>query len=61
MGDSLTAGFTNGSLVFTHQQFSWPALLARQTGTSIASFQQPYITRARRARPSSPSCRSPRS
>jgi lysophospholipase L1-like esterase len=44
VGDSLTAGFTNGSLVLTHQQFSWPALLAGQTGTPITSFQQPYIT-----------------
>lgn len=44
VGDSLTAGFTNGSLVFTHQSVSWPALLAQKTGTSIEQFQQPYIT-----------------
>ena len=44
VGDSLTAGFTNGSLVLTHQSVSWPALVARQTGTSIVEFQQPYIT-----------------
>ncbi len=44
VGDSLTAGFTNGSLVLTHQPTSWPALLAGQTGTPITSFQQPYIT-----------------
>ncbi len=44
VGDSLTAGFTNGGLVLTHQSISWPALLAGQTGTSIAQFQQPYIT-----------------
>jgi lysophospholipase L1-like esterase len=44
VGDSLTAGFTNGSLVLTHQAVSWPALVARQTGTPIESFQQPYIT-----------------
>jgi lysophospholipase L1-like esterase len=44
VGDSLTAGFTNGSLVLTHQQFSWPVLLAGQIGTPITSFQQPYIT-----------------
>ena len=44
VGDSLTAGFTNGGLVLTHQSISWPALLASRTGTSIAQFQQPYIT-----------------
>jgi lysophospholipase L1-like esterase len=44
VGDSLTAGFTNGSLVLTHQSVSWPALLAGRTGTSITKFQQPYIT-----------------
>lgn len=44
VGDSLTAGFTNGSLVYTHQQSSWPALLAGQIGISLTSFQQPYIT-----------------
>jgi lysophospholipase L1-like esterase len=44
VGDSLSAGFTNGSLVLTHQPTSWPALLAGQTGTPITSFQQPYIT-----------------
>jgi lysophospholipase L1-like esterase len=44
VGDSLSAGFTNGSLVLTHQQYSWPSLVARQIGTPITSFQQPYIT-----------------
>jgi lysophospholipase L1-like esterase len=44
VGDSLSAGFTNGSLVLTHQPASWPALLAGRIGTSITDFQQPYIT-----------------
>jgi lysophospholipase L1-like esterase len=44
VGDSLTAGFTNGSLVLTHQAASWPLLLARQAGVGSANFQQPYMT-----------------
>jgi lysophospholipase L1-like esterase len=42
LGDSLTAGFTNGSLVQTHQAVSYPALLARQAGVQL--FQQPLVT-----------------
>jgi lysophospholipase L1-like esterase len=41
MGDSLTAGVVNGSLVETHQRSSYPALIARQAG--LTSFQQPTI------------------
>jgi lysophospholipase L1-like esterase len=44
VGDSLTAGFTNGSLVLTHQAASWPLLLARQAGVGSSNYQQPYIT-----------------
>lgn len=42
IGDSLAAGFSSGSLVETHQQFSVPAHLARQAGV-FAGFQQPLI------------------
>jgi lysophospholipase L1-like esterase len=41
IGDSLAAGYTNNSLVETHQVNSVPALLARQAG--VADFQQPLI------------------
>ncbi len=44
VGDSLTAGFSNLSLVLTHQAASWPLLLAQQAGVGTANFQQPYIT-----------------
>jgi len=44
VGDSLTAGFSNLSLVLTHQTASWPLLLAQQAGVSASNFQQPYIT-----------------
>jgi lysophospholipase L1-like esterase len=44
VGDSLTAGFSNGSLVLTHQTASWPLLLAQQVGVGAANFQQPYVT-----------------
>ncbi len=42
IGDSLAAGFSSGSLVESHQQYSMPALLARQAGVA-AGFQQPLI------------------
>jgi len=42
VGDSLAAGFTNGSLVETHQRHSVPLLIAQQAGVS-GSFQQPTI------------------
>jgi lysophospholipase L1-like esterase len=42
IGDSLAAGFTNGSLVETHQRYSVPLLIAQQAGVS-GSFQQPTV------------------
>jgi lysophospholipase L1-like esterase len=42
IGDSLAAGYTNNSLVETHQVHSVPAHLARQGG--VADFQQPLVT-----------------
>jgi len=42
LGDSLTAGFSNGSLVETHQRVSYPALLARQAG--VTAFEQPLVS-----------------
>jgi lysophospholipase L1-like esterase len=41
-GDSLTAGFSNGSLVESHQSLSYPALLARQAG--VSTFEQPLVS-----------------
>jgi len=41
VGDSLAAGFSNGSLVETHQRTSVPALIARQAG--VAGFEQPLV------------------
>lgn len=43
VGDSLAAGYQSGSLVETHQQYSVPALLARQAGQA-ANFQAPLVT-----------------
>jgi lysophospholipase L1-like esterase len=42
VGDSLAAGYVNGSLVETHQRFSVPAHIARQAGA--ASFELPRIS-----------------
>ncbi len=42
IGDSLTAGFMSGGLVADDQQYSYPALLARQFG--ITDFEQPWIS-----------------
>ena len=42
LGDSFGAGFTNGSLVMSHQQYSVPATIARQAGAP--DFQQPLIS-----------------
>lgn len=42
LGDSLTAGFSSGSINSTFQSTSYPALLARQFGT--ADFQQPLVS-----------------
>ena len=42
LGDSLTAGFSNASLVETHQRRSYPALLARQA--AVSAFEQPLVS-----------------
>lgn len=42
LGDSLTAGFQSGGLVQTRQQWSYPAVMARQFGT--VGFEQPSIS-----------------
>jgi lysophospholipase L1-like esterase len=42
LGDSLTAGFSDGSLVETHQRVSYPALLATQAG--VTAFEQPLVS-----------------
>lgn len=43
LGDSLTAGFSSGSLVETHQRNSYPALIASVAGGSSV-FQQPTVS-----------------
>jgi hypothetical protein len=35
IGDSYGAGYASGSLNVNHQQFSWPAIVARQAGLTI--------------------------
>ena len=42
LGDSLTAGFSSGSLTKSFQDYSVPALIARQAG--VTNFQQPLIS-----------------
>lgn len=42
LGDSLTAGFSNNSLVYTHQATSLGRLLHIQTGAG-GTFEQPYV------------------
>ncbi len=42
IGDSLTAGYSHGSLVQTFQQYSYPALIAQQAG--VDDFEQPLIS-----------------
>jgi lysophospholipase L1-like esterase len=42
LGDSYGAGFESGSLNINHQQFSWPAIIARQAGAP--DFQQPTVS-----------------
>jgi hypothetical protein len=42
LGDSFAAGFSAGCLVARNQQFSYPAILARQFG--ISDFQQPTVS-----------------
>jgi lysophospholipase L1-like esterase len=43
LGDSLTAGFSNNSLIYTHQAASLGRLLHIQTGAG-GTFEQPYIS-----------------
>jgi lysophospholipase L1-like esterase len=42
IGDSLTAGFTHGSLNELFQRYSYPALIAEQAG--VTDFQQPLVS-----------------
>jgi hypothetical protein len=42
IGDSYGAGVESGSLNVNHQQFSWPNVIARQTGSP--NFQQPLVS-----------------
>jgi len=42
LGDSYGAGLESGSLNEHHQQFSWPAVIARQAGAP--DFQQPLVS-----------------
>src|SRR3954471_44913 len=42
IGDSFGAGFESASLNQNHQQFSWPAIIARQAGAP--DFQQPTVS-----------------
>jgi lysophospholipase L1-like esterase len=50
LGDSFGAGVSNSSLVLTHQQYSYPNLIARQAGVPPCSsdpancFQQPLVS-----------------
>lgn len=41
LGDGFTAGFSNGSLVESHQRRSFPALIAQQAG--VSGFEQPLV------------------
>jgi lysophospholipase L1-like esterase len=41
LGDSLTAGYASGALTQYYQDFSYPAIIARQAG--VSNFQQPII------------------
>jgi len=42
LGDSLTAGFSQGGLVETYQNYSYPKLLADQIGATV--FEQPLVS-----------------
>ena len=44
LGDSLTAGFSSGSIVVTYQANSYPALLHRQATGSASGFEQPTVS-----------------
>jgi lysophospholipase L1-like esterase len=41
IGDSLTAGYESGSLNVNHQQFSYPAVIARQVGLRVCEVADP--------------------
>jgi lysophospholipase L1-like esterase len=43
MGDSLTAGFSSGSLVRTYQVNSYPALIYREATGKTTGFEQPLV------------------
>ena len=42
LGDSYGAGVSNGSLNDRHQQYSWPAIIARQAG--VGAFAQSWVS-----------------
>jgi lysophospholipase L1-like esterase len=44
MGDSLTAGFSSGSLVRTYQVNSYPALIFREANGTSTGFEQPLVS-----------------
>lgn len=53
IGDSYGAGYQSGSMNVNHQQYSWPALIARQAGLSLCAptaaatercFAQPLVS-----------------
>jgi lysophospholipase L1-like esterase len=43
VGNSLTAGFTDGGLIMSGQTYSYPNLIAGQLGLGSSRFTQPYI------------------
>lgn len=44
IGDSLTAGFTSGSLVISGQRNSYPSLIFRQATGQTGGFEQPLVS-----------------
>ena len=44
LGDSLTAGFSSGSIVRTYQANSYPALIFRQATGRTTGFEQPLVS-----------------
>ncbi len=44
LGDSLTAGFSSGSLHIDGQRSSYPKLIAEQSRRSVIPFEQPLVT-----------------
>src|SRR5262245_64231966 len=43
-GDSLTAGFSSGSINRTYQTNSYPALIYRQATAKTSGFEQPLVS-----------------